>query len=388
MKGKIIQFRKKKLFKNGLLVNLETGECPQVDILVDGQDIVDIQPSGAFDNLETEVVNLKKNFVLPHFVNAFCDSLKAFEQTYGREFVETENRLLGQSLFKAKTYDFQSVVALNLFAKNVCAGSCIVNDIMDNGLYVGKPTTAKCLSKIEEKTDKQLDAFLEEVHKDKSKLFLDVGRTLDELGTIDKMFGKPLSHMLEDFGFLDLSPIIVGGNCLEKDELELLKQHDCNFVLTPYEDGKVGRRQTNFVSLRSKDFLVGLGSGCAFEVDFFAYMRQILLGMRSMFEAQDVVTEKEVLDLAFNQSALVLNVDNRLQVGNPASFIVVKNCASLYDDISHTLVWEKSKHDVMMTVFCGEIMQKNGEILIQNFPDCDTIRETIKLFSRRKKDDN
>ncbi len=388
VKSKIIQFRKKKLFKNGLMLNLETGESPLVDILLDGQNIVDIKPSGTFDEFDTEVVDLKRNFVLPHFVNAFCDSSKAFENSYKREFVEVENRLLGTGLFKAKTYDFQSLIVLNLFAKNVLAGSGIVNDVAGYEFYKENFIKARCLENIDEKNDKELDSFLEGIHKDKLRPFLNVGRTLDELGSVDKIYNKPLSQVLEDFGFLDLKPIIVGGNCFEKDELELLKQYDCNFVLTPFEDGKVGRRANNLVSLRGKEFLIGIGSGYATEIDFFAYMRQILMNNRSMFENPNVVTEKEVLDMAFNQSSLVLNVDNRIKIGNPASFIVVRNCSSLYDDIFKTLVWEKSKHDVVMTVFCGEIMQKNGEILIQNFPDCDTIKETIKLFSRRKKDDN
>ena len=64
--------------------------------------------------------------------------------------------------------------------------------------------------------------------------------------------------------------------------------------------------------------------------------------------------------------------------------MVIKNAKSLYDDIFKTLVWEKSKRDVVMTVLNGKILQKNGQILMKNCGDYDTIIMDIQEKLRRK----
>ena len=346
-----------KLFKNAEIPNLGTGEVKFLDFLVEDGKFVEF---GKFDESKFcgEVVDLNGGYVLPNFVNVFCNSAKACEMTYS-------------NLDGASSTQCEAIAQLML-AKNILAGA-ICNDVAVTNVF--SPNFE--ITNIIELTDNDLSNFCNLTAKHQARLFLKVGQSLDELGTIDKQYKKPLSQVLEDFGLLDRKPVIVGGNCFEKDELELLSQYDCDFCLTVGEDGKFGRRPTNVLQIADK-FCVGLGSGYNFEIDFFAFMRQILMTQRGLFEDENVISEQEVLQMAiFNGAQILTGERNDIKEGAVANFMVIKNTPTLYDDIFKTLVWEKSKKDVTITVLNGEIVQKNGEIFMKNLPQYDKILEKI-----------
>lgn len=348
-----------KLFTNGNIVDLKTGKVCKCDILVENGKIVNI---GKVSDFEGEVIDLNENYVLPNFVNVFCHSLRAFEMCYGE--ISSSN-------------DISDKIAKLMFAKNILSGA-FFNDLANNDYRFA------LLEDVENLDEKQLSTFSDSVAKSGAKLFMKVGQNLEELGFVDKTYKKTLSQLLEDFGFLDRKSVVVGGNCFEKDELQIFSQYDCDFCLTVGEDGKFGKRPTNVLSLKSLDFCVGLGSGYSFEIDFFAFMRQILLTQRGLFEDENCVTEQEVLQMAtLNGSKILTGEENLLKCGNFANFIVVEKGESLYDDIFKTLVWEKSKRDVVLTVFKGDILQKNGKILMKNWGDYATIIKDIKKILRR-----
>lgn len=338
-----------KLFKNAGLVDLENGEVGNVDILVEKGKILNI---GKIQTSNFEIVDLKGDYVLPSFVNSFSDSLSAFEENY----------------FELKDKSQIDKVCDIFYAKNLLAGVVFCADVAKNEICL--------IDKIEEKDEKTLSDLSLKIAKERKVPFLKIGQDLVSLGSIDKEFGKSVARVLEDFGFLDRRAVVVGGNCLEKDELEILRGYDCGFVLLPNDDGKFGRRVTNLVSLMSKDFNIALGSGNSSEIDFFAYMRQLIFGMRSLFEDKDCISERQALEIATNGS--VLGVRNAIKVGGDATFIVVKRRESLYDDIFKTLVWEMSKRDVFMCVKNGEVLQKNGEIFMKNGTSYDTMIKNLK----------
>ena len=340
-----------KLFKNARLVDLETGEVCLTDILEEKGKILEIGKNQT-SNFGEEIVDLEGNYVLPSFVNSFSDSVSAFQKNY----------------FKLKKKSQIDKVCDLFYAKNLLAGAIFSEDVAKNEICL--------IDKIEEKDEKTLSDLSLWVAKEKSVSFLKIGQDLESLGSIDKEYGKSVSRVLEDFGFLDRRAVIVGGNCLEKDELELFRSYDCDFVLLPNDDGKFGRRVVNLATLFSKDFNIALGSGDSSEIDFFAYMRQLIFGMRSLFEDVDCINERQVLGIATNGS--VLGVDDAIKVGEDATFIVVRARESLYDDIFKTLVWEMSKRDVFMCVKNGEVLQKNGEIFMKNATTYDTMIRNLK----------
>lgn len=345
-----------RLFKNANLVDLKTGELSLVDLLVNDGKFEKISKLGEIKSFVGESVDLEGNFVFSPFVNAFCNALEAFETTYSKNYgkdVELINNLM-----KVK----------NLLAGAICNDISCINEF-----------DSVCFEDFEDKEEKDFGDFLKFVCDNKKNLFVKAGQTLQELGTVDLKYKKSLSYVLEDFGFLDRSPTIVGGNCFEKDDLDLFSQYDCSFCLIPSEDGKVGRRTTNLISLLSKDFCVALGSGNSFEIDFFAFMRQLLMTQRGLFESVDCLDERQVFEIATVFGAKVLGLKNfGVAVGNCADFVVVSKSQSLYENALKSLVWEKSKKDIVMTVLKGEILQKNGKIFMKNVDDCDTIVLDIK----------
>lgn len=387
----IIPFRKKQLFKSASLVDLETGELKSCDIVVENKKIVEITED-SIEDFDGEVVDLDENFVLPSFVNAFSDCEEALENTYGLELVPLEELAKQNNTFAQlypnnynleKPFDFLS----GLFdMKSALAGALQVNETKMWPLFKLKRLYLKNLQDFSES---ELEEISLKAHKEKIRLFIEIGRSLEELGTIDKLYHKPVSEVLEDFGLLEDKPTIVGANCLEKDELELLKNYDCRFITTPYADAKMGRRPLNLAMFKNLDLTMGIGSGSAFEVDFFGYMRQLLTNTWSMFEDKSVLSEKDVFKMATTDGSVAAGMKlQKLQVGDYADFIVVKREVTLYDDVFKTLVWEKSKKDVLMCVMQGKIVQKNGAFQGKRPIDFDEEKKILRKITRRIKNDN
>ena len=349
-----------KVFKNASLIDLNLGLVNLVDIFCVGGKIEKIVKSGAKIFYDAEIVDLNGDYVLPMFVNAYCDSVEAFKNSYGRQLQEINEIKLAQKL---------------MYVKNILAGTTLVDDV---SLMKEK---WEVLKNVEQLSELQLSEISDYVAKNNKGIFLDVGRSLEELGTIDKMYRKPLSYVLEDFGFFDRDFALVGANCFDKDDFQVVENYCGRCVLTPMEDGLVGRRHSNVVSLKNYNFDIAIGSGGAFEIDFFAYMRQMLLSHRAMFEDANILSEQEVLQMAFNPN--INGYINDITEGNYANFMVVHKIESLYDNVYKELVWGKSKKDVVMTVAEGEILQKNGEIIMQNYPKYYKIIEELQEITRR-----
>lgn len=357
-------------YKNANILSLQRGKLQLRDILVSDGKISKIAKGIDFKG---KSVDLEGGIVVPSFVNVFCQNFRAFEKTYGK--IDAKN-------FKnsSQRAEFSENIENLMKIKNYLAGASIFNDVK-----IGNPFNSWLAEDLSEMDEKDLLALSCNVAQNKQKLFLRAGGDLNELGIMDRTYKKPLSQVLEDFGILDRKPVIVGGNCFEKDELSLLAQYDCDFCITPSEDGKFGRRPTNLVSLNSMNFKIGIGSGYSFEVDFFGFMRQILMTQRGLFEDENCLSEQDVLKMATVVGGKILTGrDTSIKELNDANFFVLKNTPSLYDDIFKTIVWEKSKKDVTITVKNGEIVQKNGKIVSENLPTYDKIIETIIRLTRRK----
>ena len=363
----------KKLFKNASILNVQTGDVKKADILVDGKIFSKIETN--ICDAEAEVFDLENNFVLPPFTNLFCDGKMALEKNFSKDVDEN----LANAL---------------MFIKNVFAGAVFVNTpLNENNVFVANLT---------EKSEKELDE-ISSLCKQK-RGYICAGQTLDEMGHFDKLYSKSLSQVLEDFGLLDHESVIVGGNCFDKDDFEIFSEYNCDFCLLPNEDARVGRRPTNIIQLFQKDIKVGLGSGTSAEVDFFSFMRQILSSMRVIFEDQNILNELDAIKIATSNSTKIFGHSERfseIEVGEIANFIVVKSNKTLYEDASKSIVYEKTKRDVLMTVSNGMIFQKNGmlsgdilrslcgqwlkndEILMQNYVEYDKIIEKLtELISK------
>ncbi len=371
-------------YRNCRLVDVQSGNVLLCDILVKDEKIFKIvlhdDETSREQFSDCECIDCRFCLVIPPFYNAFYDSVKAFEKSFDVRVDEDLKPLV------------QDLMGLQCSLKGVI----YVNDISKGeGLL---------LDNFVEQSEQQLGEFCNLAAKTGEKLFMKVGQDLQELGAVDKQYKKPLAYVLEDFGFLDRnSPVVVGGNCFEKDDLQIFANYDTSFVVCPSEDARFGRRPTNLISLKNHGFDVGLGSGYAFEVDFFALMRQILQAQRGMFEDEECICEKDVFVMALagvyrSREQCSMEEVVSLKEGDFANFVLLSDIglpakgvyeSDLYSNIFKALVWGKSSDDILMSVGNGRILQKGG--LCQSLTSGLTyeemaikIAEEIKLRRKQK----
>ncbi len=328
--GEVIRLSQQKLFKNASLVDIGAGVSAVVDILVQGDKIVKIAKKIA-STAEMEVHNLDGDFVLPAMWNFYAH----FDSLVGTIQPAEDN---------AK---FRRMFAEACKMKNLLCGN--VNTFPVPGKEV-------CLlENIQDLDEKDLERLSDDAAKHRKRVVLHVGLTLDELGSVEKKFGKPLVSVLEDFGFLDRPFALVGGNCLEKDDFQTLAQYDGRVVICPMEDAQLGRRTLNIQMLKNLGIEVVLGSGSAIDADLFEAMRQLLSTQRALFEDAAALSEADVLKMGtFGYETL--------KEGMPADFIVLLNKPTIFENLLSYLVWDGSKSGCLFTVKDGSIVQAGGYI--------------------------
>lgn len=312
------------IFKNCNLLNLKLGKTNLVDIQVEGEKIEKI------GKIKGDGVDLEGKIVMPGFANCYHNYERASINSYGKMIDEKD-----------------------LKSKNICSGVCF--DYYDTKNI----TFLENIDKLSEKMFENVCFNL------KDKVFIKFGQNLNEMGNINAIYKQLPSEVLEDFGILDKNAVIVGGNCFEKDELELLGAYSTSFVLLPNDDARSGRRFLNINILNRLNISYGLGSGEYAEVDFFAFMRELLSFNSFVMENSSLMSEQQALLHATLIGAKILGFDGEIKKGNYANFVVLSGKTN-YDDIFKSIVYGMSKQNVYMTVKNGKILQQNGVFAMEN----------------------
>lgn len=312
------------IFKNCNLLNLKLGKTNLVDIQVEGDKIEKI------GKIKGDGIDLEGKIVMPGFANCYHNYERASINSYGKMIDEKD-----------------------LKSKNICSGVCF--DYYDTKNI----TFLEDIDKLSEKMFENVCFNL------KDKVFIKFGQNLNEMGNINAIYKQLPSEVLEDFGILDKNAVIVGGNCFEKDELELLGAYNTSFVLLPNDDARSGRRFLNINILKRLNISYGLGSGEYAEVDFFAFMRELLSFNSFVMENSSLMSEQEALLHATLIGAKILGFDGEIKKGNYANFVVLSGKTN-YDDIFKSIVYGMSKQNVYMTVKNGKILQQNGVFAMEN----------------------
>ena len=344
----------KTLFSNAELVDIEHDTSHLVDILVCDGKVVEINECGSKTYENVQEYNLDGDYVLPCFYDAYRDNSKLFGNNVDEKILPVYRELMS--------------------LKDVLSGVCTFYDKF----------SGFCIENFEDFEEENLNEISNLAAMTNNQIALKVGQDLDTLGQVYKKYGKDPAFVLEDFGILDRLWRLVGGNCLEKDDLETFLKYGNFFVVCPQDDAQNGRRPANLKTLSHMGFELFIGSGSAFEIDFFAYMRQILNTQWGLLEDKDFITEKDVLLMA---TAKVPT----LQVGSNASFIVLRRShPSLYPNLLKEIVWGFSKADVEMTVFNGNILQKDGFTLsgISGLDYLGLVEKIEKLKGENENDNN
>ncbi len=108
----------------------------------------------------------------------------------------------------------------------------------------------------------ELSIISEIVGKNKLPLYLNFLRSLDEAGTLDKIYSKSPARVLEDFGLLDRKAYIIGCNFLDKDDASVLAGYEASIIITPLADMMLGRGAVNLQMPLNEGVEVKLGSDC------------------------------------------------------------------------------------------------------------------------------
>ena len=338
----------KTLFKNCRLLNFDNDRLDDVDILVIDERIEKISPY--IEDKEATIVDVENNLVIPTFSNCFFRSSHAVCNSYlgeMKDFAPEEKKVLKDFITR----------------KNILAGAVHFYDFDSEIPFV-------FLDKVEEKSEKELEDIGFNL---KNQIFIKIGQNLKEMGEINSQSKMMPSEYLESFGFLDKKSVVVGGNCFEKDELEIFSNYNTSFVLLPNDDARAGRRFPNLNTLLKYGFPIGLGSGDYAEIDFFAFMRQILSYNSFVMENSELISEKEVLKMATIEGGEILGLDGSVKKGNFANFIVLNFDNTLYHDIYKAVVFGMNKKDVKITVKNGKILQQNGVFVMENSDVYDKI---------------
>lgn len=312
------------IFKNCNLLDLKLGKTNLVDIQVEGEKIEKI------GKIKGDGVDLEGKIVMTGFANCYHNYERASINSYGKMIDEKD-----------------------LKSKNICSGVCF--DYYDTKNI----TFLEDIDKLSEKMFENVCFNL------KDKVFIKFGQNLNEMGNINAIYKQLPSEVLEDFGILDKNAVIVGGNCFEKDELELFGAYSTSFVLLPNDDARSGRRFLNINILNRLNISYGLGSGEYAEVDFFAFMRELLSFNSFVMENSSLMSEQQALLHATLIGAKILGFDGEIKKGNYANFVALSGKTN-YDDIFKSIVYGMSKQNVYMTVKNGKILQQNGVFAMEN----------------------
>ncbi|KXS40355.1 MAG: amidohydrolase [Candidatus Frackibacter sp. T328-2] len=175
---------------------------------------------------------------------------------------------------------------------------------------------------------------------------------------------------LDDLGVLNDRLLAVHVVQTNDEDLELLRENGVKVAHCPKSNAKLGNGIANLPAMLEQGLEVGLGTDSAASnnsLDLFSEMEFGLLLHRAKQRDAEVLTAKEVVEMATIKGARILGLEDEvgtLEIGKKADLTAVRidNLANqpIYDPYS-TLVYNASSRDVILTMIDGELIYKNEE---------------------------
>jgi 5-methylthioadenosine/S-adenosylhomocysteine deaminase len=180
-------------------------------------------------------------------------------------------------------------------------------------------------------------------------------------------------QVLADTGILDVPTIIAHGCGIVPEDMSLLQQaRQVGVAHAPKTYLKLGMGLTPIKALREAGISVGLASDGAVSNNTLDILESLrLMAMLQKHEARDpeVMTIPEALDIAFNGSAAVLNMGEkigRLAPGYLADIVLVDMSGAHHQPLhsmSASLVYNARASDVQTVMVNGRLLMKNRQLL-------------------------
>ena len=153
------------------------------------------------------------------------------------------------------------------------------------------------------------------------KIVAVAGRTLNEMGECDKMHGVTPIGYLEEFGVLDLEPIILSAANLEKEDLEKLSYYNATICLSVTFDWLNGNGLAQMPLIKKYNLNVMFECSNIFKEIYSAYF--LPAGYLKIANAIDCL---DVLNCACFGLNKAINVNKPVcEVGKQVNFMVVNN---------------------------------------------------------------
>ncbi len=180
--------------------------------------------------------------------------------------------------------------------------------------------------------------------------------------------GERPAHYLDRVGLLTPRTVLSHGVWLDESELELIAARGAVIVTNPVANLKLAvGRVFPYLRARAAGVQVGLGTdgpGSNNSLDLFADMK--VFALLQQHEARDsaAVTAEEAWEIATGRRAPLLGGADRLDVGQPADFLLLRPGVSelSFGELPAALVYAASGAVVEATVVGGQVLMQGGEI--------------------------
>ncbi len=277
---------------------------------------------------------MQQQIIVKGYVNKYYDSLNSFLFEHfslddalslnGCELTAEEDRLLCE--YGVIKNMLAGVKEVNLSCQNAAnalmaldkykLSGCAVIDKMPAHIELQKRTVFH-IKEILAYSDSELEDMAFKLGRAKMPVFITFGRTLNELGQIDKLYDMSPAHYLESLGFLDMGAELLGCNCLDKEELMVLGQYGAKVILTPRSDMALGRTLVNLAPILNQDIAVSLASEIESEVDIQSELRLALGQTASLMNSRNLPGKERVIKatvIGYSEAELPLNVSLKPEV--------------------------------------------------------------------------
>jgi 5-methylthioadenosine/S-adenosylhomocysteine deaminase len=176
------------------------------------------------------------------------------------------------------------------------------------------------------------------------------------------------AHYLDRIGLLTPRAVLAHGVWLDEAELELIAARGAVVVTNPVANLKLAvGRVFPYVRARAAGIQVGLGTdgpGSNNSLDLFADLKVFALLQKHEARDSAAVTAAETWEIATGQRAPLLGGAHRLEVGQPADFVLLRAGAPelSFGELPAALVYAASGAVVQSTVVAGRVLMRDGRV--------------------------
>lgn len=310
----------------------------------------------------------------------FCDGY-FFEGQIGKAALQSGMRaVISQGFLDFPTPDGPDLPAKISAAERFYSAWKDLSPLITPAFFCHAPYTCspETLSKVKEAARKNSILFL--IHLLENK---------DEIGMIQKRYGrKPVQH-LQNLGLLDEQTIAVHCNWVSDEDMDIFAASGVSVSHNPESSMKLAAGIAPVPEMLKKGITVGLGTDGAAsnnDLDMFREMDTAAKIHKANTLNPTVMNAQTVLKMATSGGARVLGLADKIgsvEVGKKADLIIIDrkspHLTPVYNYYSH-LVYAARGADVKTSIIDGRTVMKDRRLL--NF-DADEAMENVRRIASR-----